>query len=220
MSLPVSPGGTVSGRDAQTPRPTDEQHNQSFEPSQLQESASPSPVAGTTAPERDDRKSFSSLSTRSAGSLSTSYSSADEHSEVGELPNDAGLSNEVRIQMERASSGHGEAGHHVEKGDQEDGSVDKLEHQLAGLDVEHGEATENDEAQQEGDDAYLDDSLVQYTIELHDYTVSRMYRMSYPLLTLYSQQKRMYIEARQMHEKLQLERSRGGKGGRSGSKSR
>lgn len=174
MSLYVSPGDIVAERDAHTPRPTDEQNNHSFEPQHLQEeSASSSPAAGTTAPERDDRKSFSSLSTRSAGSLSTSYSSADEHSEVGELPNHAGLSNEVRIQMERASSGNGEVGHAAEKGDQEDRAVDKLEHQLAGLGVEHGESTETDGGEQNGDDAYLDDPLVEYTIQLHDYTVSR-----------------------------------------------
>jgi hypothetical protein len=167
MSRPVSPGGTVAERDAHTPRPTDEKLDYNFEPQRMQEeSASSSPATDSADVQR---KSFSSLSTRSGGSLSTSYSSADEHSEVGELPNDGVLSNEVRIQSERASSGNLETGHPGQK----EGGVEKLEQQLAGLNVGLGDAAENAEEATEGDDAYLDDPLVQYTIQLHDYTVSR-----------------------------------------------
>lgn len=158
----------IAETDGHTPRPADEKHDHNSELQRLREgSASSSPATDSATAQR---KSFSSLSTRSGGSLSTAYSSADDRSEVGELPNDPASSNEIRIQSERASSGNVDMGHGAEKGDHGEEGVDKLEQRLAGLDVEHGEVAENEAL--DGDDAYLDDPLVQYTIQLHDYTVS------------------------------------------------
>ncbi|GHJ88391.1 hypothetical protein NliqN6_4793 [Naganishia liquefaciens] len=67
------------------------------------------------------------------------------------------------------------------------------------LDVKSDQQASNITYQEEEDeDSYLNDPLIKYTLDLHDYT------------------KRLYIEARIAHEKLQKERSRGGKAGRSG----
>lgn len=180
MSVSTSPEHLAADRDLHTPRPTAEQNNNNNPEHSQDESASPSSVGGTTAPAHDGRKSFSSLSARSSVSLSTSYSSADDVSEVGELPDDAGHASDIRVQMERHSSGSGETS--TKREDQADGQVEKLEQQMADLDVERAKTAENHEDEQEDDDAYLNDPLVKYTLQLHDYTVSSSCARSFPIV--------------------------------------
>jgi len=127
---------------------------------------------------QDGRKSFSSLSARSSVSLSTSYSSPDDdRSEVGELPDNQSASTLQGVQIEKHSSSEGETVLVDRMAVEGDGQVDKLEKQLAEMDMQHeqdaGQVVDDDE------DSYLNDPLVKYTIQLHDYTVSTRLRSSY-----------------------------------------
>lgn len=165
MTEPTSSNQGNQERDLQTPRPADHQQSQ-------EDSASPSPSNGDPGSGHGQRKSFSSLSARSSVSLSTSYSSADDHSEVGELPAESGGSLEVRVQTERQGSGNSGTVPSQGKIDQTGGDIGALEQELADMDLKSGQETNNVVDDDEDEDSYLDDPLVKYTLQLHDYTVS------------------------------------------------
>jgi hypothetical protein len=164
MTPSAVPAQSDSERDLPTPRPADQHQSQD-------DSASPSPSGGDSGSAHGQRKSFSSLA-----SLSTSYSSADEHSEVGELPADSG-GRDVHVQTERQGSGHSGTVLSETKSDQTEGDIKALEKELADMNVKSGQDASNVE-EEEDEDSYLNDPLVKYTLQLHDYTVSRIIPVS------------------------------------------
>ena len=161
MSQLAKPGRADQERDLQTPRPVQHQSSQ-------EESASPSPSGRDSESLRDQRKSISSLSTHSVVSFSS-----DDHSEVGELPAESGGTGDVRVRTERKSSGHSGNVPADKNGDASDGDLGAMEKQLEDLKVESDSRADNNVDQEEEDeDSYLNDPLVKYTLQLHDYTVS------------------------------------------------
>ncbi|KAJ9124298.1 hypothetical protein QFC22_001098 [Naganishia vaughanmartiniae] len=190
MSPPQSP------TEAQTPRPAETDsilNNQ-----QNQQDVSTPQSGDSHAISQDGRKSFtSSLSARSSVSLSTTYSSPDDdRSEVGELPDNHGTSKEQSLQVGKHGGSDGDTVSLDTVAMEGDGQVEKLEKQLANMDVQQTQGA--GQVEDDDDDSYLNDPLVKYTMQLHDYT------------------KRLYIESRIQHEKLQQDRSRGGRAGKSG----
>ncbi|KAJ9109873.1 hypothetical protein QFC19_001852 [Naganishia cerealis] len=194
MSTPLSATEFNPEGETHTPRPSDLEAVTNSEYNPAQEDLTSTPRSGDShTVSHDDRKSFSLLSARSSGSLSTSYSSpGDERSEVGELPD----TKEHHIHVKRHSPSSGETTTLEGVAKEGDEQVEKLEQELADMNVQQG--VESGAELDDDEDSYLNDPLVKYTIQLHDYT------------------KRLYIEARIMHEKLQRERARGGRGGKSG----
>lgn len=191
MSPPVSP------TEAQTPRPAEPEFVSSNEHNQHEGTTSTPQSGDSHVVSEDGRKSFSSLSARSSVSLSTSYSSPDDdRSEVGELPDNQSASKEQSVNVGKHSPSDGDTVSLDRVAMGGDREVEKLEKQLADMDMQQEQ--EAGQAGDEDDESYLNDPLVKYTIQLHDYT------------------KRLYIEARIQHEKLQRDRSRGGRGGKSG----
>ncbi|KAJ9106279.1 hypothetical protein QFC21_001424 [Naganishia friedmannii] len=162
MSPPMSP------KEAQTPRPVETEFIPSNEQTPHEESTSTPQSGDSHAVSQDGRKSVSSSSARSSGSLSTSYSSPDDdRSEVGELPDNQSITKEQPVQVGKQSPGNGDVISLDRVAMEGDGQVEKLEKQLADMDIqeEAGREADDDDA-----DSYLNDPLVKYTIQLHDYT--------------------------------------------------
>jgi hypothetical protein len=83
----------------------------------------------------------------------------------------------VRVQTERQGSGHSGTVSSEIKSDQTEGDIKALEKELADMNVKSGQNASNVE-DEEDEDSYLNDPLVKYTLQLHDYTVSRIIPVS------------------------------------------